>query len=982
MKKLSYCLLLTAYCLLFSSTSFAIVTNINSGATFSTIQSAVSAANSGDTLLVSTGKYSYISVNSKNLTIAGGYTPDFSVQVSYDDTILDGSGYCASFGVSTSVVEGLTFTDAAYGILLNSFAILTARHCYVENNVNNNHGAGARIISGSMLVLEHSNIDNNSVTNSFGDGNGGGVYVGGQSKLIVSEYSHIRNNYAKERGAGIYVTTYGYAEIKSVSYVSGNLAEEAGGGIYVNGGEVYVHSGGDIGYVYGDPNKTTGDGGGIYAMNSSVVFEDSYSDLRNNYAGHNGGGIYSTNSTLTFFDYARIGCDDNLTNYADNSGGGIYALHSTIAMTNAYVFSCYAGNDGGGIFAEGSDVILYNCEFGHTNDAYTNDSGSDGGAINSSIGNLFIINSTFQNNRTADDGAAVFIEDSHLIVTNSVFVNNKATDNAGAIYANFGTAFAEIYASTIITNSGDDGGGIWWDSDSNLTIQSSSINVNEAYKDDGGGIYLAGEGLVILNDVEMLRNKAIDNGGAIVAKSRQNLELIDCDIRLNSADSDGDFDGDGGGIYVGNAAKVKITAETKVANIGANFAEYGGGILVEGADSFVDIVSTSGYGIYLVSNNSRAGGGAIAAVVYSKINLVGKVVIQQNSSELGGGVFTILESKVNISEANNYQPIIRQCSANDSGGAVYIYTTNTSVICNGVIFGEEGWGNEANGISSGSGGGAIAAFEYADFIGTNCVFEGNMSLSDGGAIYVSNANAFVYSDVSEEIAGPLPTSIFFNNTATNGLNYGGAVCIEDDGVAEFYDVAFVSNRAARGGAVYANGESKLRFVNSVVAHNFASIPLNSGGGIRLFNATALLEYCTIANNSHSGIDVESGVAFLDMTNCIVYNNQSINVTTNPIQNVVYSDIEGGYPGTGNVDDPPLFADYKNFNYELTAVSPCKNMATDIGIGNDCIGTVRPQLGGYDMGAYELIPEPFCLSFIIYYLLFIKLRYKNQNSLNL
>jgi len=38
--------------------------------------------------------------------------------------------------------------------------------------------------------------------------------------------------------------------------------------------------------------------------------------------------------------------------------------------------------------------------------------------------------------------------------------------------------------------------------------------------------------------------------------------------------------------------------------------------------------------------------------------------------------------------------------------------------------------------------------------------------------------------------------------------------------------------------------------------------------------------------------------------------------------------------------------------------------------NDGIGTPRPQLGGYDMGAYEFIPEPSAFAAVISSLFFI------------
>jgi hypothetical protein len=107
-----------------------------------------------------------------------------------------------------------------------------------------------------------------------------------------------------------------------------------------------------------------------------------------------------------------------------------------------------------------------------------------------------------------------------------------------------------------------------------------------------------------------------------------------------------------------------------------------------------------------------------------------------------------------------------------------------------------------------------------------------------------------------------------------------------------------------------------------------------------------------------------------MTNCIVYNHQNINVTTNPIQNIVYSDIEGNYPGDGNIGLLPQFVDKHNLDYQLVYDSPCKNAGVDIGITDDCIGTTRPQLDSYDMGAYEFVPEPGVFGAVISYLLLV------------
>jgi len=863
---------------LLASSSFALVTNINSGATHATMQNAVAAADSGDTLRVSTGQYTYMQVSSKNLTIIGGYAADFSSHVSYDDTIMDGYSYCASFTYSTSIVEGLTFTSANYGMSVYNNSIVTARHCKVENNVNYSQGGGIRLFGHGTLVLEHTDVENNSATNTNGNGDGGGAYVN-QATLILDDYSHIRHNFAAEKGGGIYVTSSAKIEAKTHSTIYGNSAEEAGGGVYLNGGDLYMEGGASIGNVASAPNSTPGDGGGIFARNAFMFFEGNFR-LANSYSGNNGGGAYITNSTMVFKN-SDIGSYTTYgrTNFAENNGGGIYAFASALSMTNSDIHSSRSGDHGGAIFAEFSDVILHNCEVGKTNDLYTNVAGKDGGAIDVENGSLFISDSTFFNNQADDDGGVMRVNDSNITITNSVLRNNIAIDCGGALYVLAGSTVADISDSIIITNSGDDGGGIWWYSDSNLTIRSSIINANEAVKDDGGGIYATGSDLILLDDVEMLSNKAKDDGGGILAKSGQKVRLIDCDIRLNYADSDGNTNGNGGGVAVKINAEVEIIAQNKNVNIGANSALKGGGIYVEDTNSFVNLVSTSGYQVAML-NNVAAGDG-----------------------------------------------------------------------------------------------GAVAVFDEAEFNAIDCVFEENDSAGHGGAIYVSNATAIVRGEIAGDYAAQLPSSVLINNFASGGGgSYGGAVYV-DRGYAELYNTAIISNSAERGGGAYAY-YSEIYFENVLFSKNNASI-LSDADAVSAFGGTANIRfnYCTIANNAKNGVLVNIG-AELNMTNCIVWGHTALNVTTNPLQNIVFSDIQGGYPGLGNISAPPLFVDFPNIDYRLTAGSPCTNMAINIGVTNDCIGVARPQLGGYDMGAYEFIPEPTSLLFIIGNLIFFILR-KNK-----
>ncbi len=66
--------------------------------------------------------------------------------------------------------------------------------------------------------------------------------------------------------------------------------------------------------------------------------------------------------------------------------------------------------------------------------------------------------------------------------------------------------------------------------------------------------------------------------------------------------------------------------------------------------------------------------------------------------------------------------------------------------------------------------------------------------------------------------------------------------------------------------------------------------------------------------------------------------------------VTYSDVEGGWPGEGNIDADPLFVGGDDFH--LRTGSPCIDAGADAGVYTDTDGDVRPYGAGFDMGADE------------------------------
>ncbi|RLD08307.1 MAG: hypothetical protein DRI44_09950 [Chlamydiae bacterium] len=447
-------------------------------------------------------------------------------------------------------------------------------------------------------------------------------------------------------------------------------------------------------------------------------------------------------------------------------------------------------------------------------------------------------------------------------------------------------------------------------------------------------IYLRGQSTV---DSFLIRNGiSSGSGGGILIFG--NGTVLNCIFTNNVAQ---DVTYGGGAIYSFSGFISNCTVK-------ANTAIKGGGLLLRGNSVVKDCV--------LEGNNADNGG----AIYCNNSGEISNCIIKNNTADNGAGGYIIAGEA--IFEENE---IIGNIAVKD-GGAFYVFNSGAKLVLKNVNV----ISNLAESTSAVAnlGGGGVAVVLNAELNLINCLFDSNASSNFGGAISIYASQLSIDSDFSTFPALTQPPNRFFNNSAPNDRQ-GGAILITAESGASIKNAIFTNNYAGGfGGAVYVYDASTCDFVNIVVAHNNS---MDSGDGIRAVQDSALrMAYCTVVDNDKYGVTTVG--SDLTMTNCIVWAHGTTEVSSG--ENVQYSDIQGGYAtGTNNIAFDPLFVDSANLNYQLTLGSPCKNTALDIGIMSDCIGETRPQLGGYDMGAYEFVPEPFYLSFIIYYVIFISRR---------
>ncbi len=198
---------------------------------------------------------------------------------------------------------------------------------------------------------------------------------------------------------------------------------------------------------------------------------------------------------------------------------------------------------------------------------------------------------------------------------------------------------------------------------------------------------------------------------------------------------------------------------------------------------------------------------------------------------------------------------------------------------------------------------------------------------------------------------------------------GGALFIENDSSPTILNCQVRNNsNASAGGAITFAGSSlsSPMVVNCTITGNTAEY---GGGGVYSagFGDSPVLINCTITENASpgegGGIYVET-FGNLSVINSIVWGNTEEEIVNEGSLQVSFSDIEGGWPGIGNINAAPRINPLAG--YRLLQGSPCidagDNAAVPPGVTLDLGGRPRfidGDLDGLvvvDMGAQEFLPK--------------------------
>ena len=327
--------------------------------------------------------------------------------------------------------------------------------------------------------------------------------------------------------------------------------------------------------------------------------------------------------------------------------------------------------------------------------------------------------------------------------------------------------------------------------------------------------------------------------------------------------------------------------------------------------------------------------------------------------EHGGGMYN-----------NNSSPTLTNCifSGNSAGDGGGMYNVNSSPMLVDCVFSEN--------ISTG-----ICAGMYNDSSNPtllSCIFIGNTAKVYGGGMFnndssptltncmFSGNSAIKGGGMYNWASSPMLSDCVFSENSTTGK--GGGM-YNERGDTVLLNCIFSENSALRnGGGMFNRYSSQTSLTNCIFTGNSAGY----GGGMendttsspRLFNCTFS---DNLAENTGGGISNIQNARPL-LVNCILWGNIPEDIQGSA--SVSYSNVEGGWPGEGNISITPDFAVPNTRDYHLKSqagrwdsiseswvIDETSSLCIDAGDPNYPVGLERfPNGARVNMGAYGGTPE--------------------------
>ena len=708
-------------------------------------------------------------------------------------------------------------------------------------------------------------------------------------------------------------------------------------------------------------------GGAVFNQSCSPKFINSI--IAANKAGLYGGGLANLTASPSLVNCAVYG-----NNVVTNSGGGFYnASSSTPVLTNCIVWANTKGVTPDQIFDNGSTTTATYCDvqggyFGVSNinadPHFVNASGNDfhlqydsvcidaGDNSVVTVANDFEMETRICHSKVdmgPDEvtgyaisasaepvaGGTVAFDPNYVIFAAGTEVNVLAVANSGYTFDHWSGALSgsanpaslTIIANTSVTAHFIFTGEIIYVDDSSSAVEPNGKSWQYAFKDLEPALAAAGPGKQIWvakgtyypsrviyfgyprSAAYQLKNGVPVFGGFNGTENRTTFNLDSRDFNANETILSADiglpgFDFDNAYHVFLHPADLALNASALLDGFtitAANADDGGHGWGSNGGGMYNDSASPTIRNCKFINNKAMVSGSA------------------------GGGMY-------------NYQasPVIMNCtflnnSSQQNAGAMS--NSYSSPVISGCVFRGNSAVNVAGGIYNWEG---IATI-------TDCLFEENIAYYYGGGIVNGTGANAVIENCS-----------FINNTGNGMFNSSCSPVITG--------CLFRGNTRNYGSGM-TNQTASPEISNCLFIENVTT----SSSGI-LYNyvsSAPVVVNCTFANNTakSDGVIVNSESS-LTMTNSIVWGN-NYNTITNMSGSsavVTYTDFQGGYTGTGNINITPMFTDTNSDDYHLQPGSQCIDVGNDSAVPENVIGDMdgTPRIidgncdavARVDMGCYE------------------------------
>ena len=249
--------------------------------------------------------------------------------------------------------------------------------------------------------------------------------------------------------------------------------------------------------------------------------------------------------------------------------------------------------------------------------------------------------------------------------------------------------------------------------------------------------------------------------------------------------------------------------------------------------------------------------------------------------------------------------------------------------------------------------------DYGSPTVTNCTFSGNTA-RQGGGMWNSNSHPNLvnctFSGNSAEWGGGMYNSnssptltdcTFSDNSVYYGYGWAGGMENYSNSSPTLTNCTFSGNSAPQGGGMSIRGYCSPTLTNCTFSGNLAG----SGGGMSINHSTPTLTNCTFAGNAATNGRVlacdsqeHKFPSSVQMTNCILWDGgDEVWINDGSTVSLTYSDVQGGWPGAGNIDAAPLFVDAdgpddivgtEDDDLYLSPGSPCIDSADDTAVPPD------------------------------------------------